>query len=275
MGLLSKFKFGSKSPSGQAPAAGAAAEPSDVVREARVRARRRLIGASLLLGVGIIGFPLLFESRPRPIPVDIPIEIPAREGVAPLAPPPARATPIRAQTGSARSTEQVAAVTENEMVESAPPASAAKPQAARPAADKPSAPKPETKPEPKPQPPKPAASKPEVKPAPKPEPKSEPKPEPKPAPAKPETKPATKPAEHTADEGRYVVQIGAFAEVTTAREARMKVEGMGLKTYTQVIESSTGRRIRVRVGPYASKAEADKAAARIKSGGLQAAVLLL
>ncbi len=267
MGLLSKFKFGSKSATGQAPAAGPSSEPSDVVREARVRARRRLIGASLLLGVGIIGFPLLFESRPRPIPVDIPIEIPAREGVAPLAPPPARATPIRAQTGAVRGTEPLAAVAENEMVESAPPASAAKPTAAKPPIDKPSAPKPEAKS----QPPKPAASKPEAKPVPKPE----PKPEPKPAPAKQDSKPAAKPAEHAADEGRYVVQIGAFAEVTSAREARMKVEGMGLKTYTQVIESSTGRRIRVRVGPYASKAEADKAAARIKSGGLQAAVLLL
>lgn len=275
MGLLSKFKFGSKSSTGQAPAAGASSEPSDVVREARVRARRRLIGASLLLGVGIVGFPLLFESRPRPIPVDIPIEIPAREGAAPLAPPPARATPIRAQTSAMRSAEPLAAVAENEVVASAPPASAAKPAASKPAADKP---------ELQVQAPKVAASKPESKPTPRPEAKSDPKPEPKPAPAKPEPKPApakpeTKPvaktAEHTADDGRYVVQIGAFAEATSAREARMKVEGLGLKTYTQVIESSTGRRIRVRVGPYASKAEADKAAARIKSGGLQAAVLLL
>ena len=55
----------------------------------------------------------------------------------------------------------------------------------------------------------------------------------------------------------------------------MKVEAMGLKTYTQVVESTAGRRIRVRVGPYPTKADADKAAARIKSGGLQAAVLVL
>lgn len=265
MGLLSKFKFGTNSPAGQAPASGASSEPSDVVREARVRARRRLIGASLLLGVGIVGFPLLFESRPRPIPVDIPIEIPAREGVAPLTPPTVRAAPIRAQSGSGRGADQVAAaaVAENEMVESAPPASVAKPAADKPSAPKPAASKPEAKPTPKPAEPKPAEHKPE------------PKPEPKPAPTKPEAKPTPKPAEHTADEGRYVVQIGAFAEVTSAREARMKVEGMGLKTYTQVIESSTGRRIRVRVGPYPSKAEAEKAASRIKSGGLQAAVLLL
>jgi DedD protein len=168
--------------------------------------------------------------------------------------------------------EQVVAVTESDMVEAAPPASAAKP-----AIEKASA----TKPEPKAALPKPAASKPEpkvdTKPAAKPaEPKPvERKPDPKPLPAKPDAKPAAKPAEHSADEGRFVVQIGAFAEVVSAREARLKVEGMGLKTYTQVIESATGRRIRVRVGPYTSKAEAEKAASRIKSGGLQAAVLLL
>lgn len=264
MGLFSKFKFGSKSPAGQVPASGASSESSDVVREARVRARRRLIGASLLLGVGIVGFPLLFESRPRPIPVDIPIDIPAREGVAPLVPPAARATPIRAQTAAARGVEQVLAATETDMVEAAPPASPAKP-----AAEKTSAAKPETKP----LAPKSAASKPESKSV---EPKPvEHKPDPKPSPAKPDAKAVAKPAEHVTEEGRFVVQIGAFAEVTSAREARMKVEGMGLKTYTQVIESATGRRIRVRVGPYASKAEAEKAASRIKSGGLQAAVLLL
>jgi hypothetical protein len=54
------------------------------VREVRIKARRRLIGVTLLLVIGIIGFPLLFETQPRPIPVDIPIEIPARDGAAPL-----------------------------------------------------------------------------------------------------------------------------------------------------------------------------------------------
>ena len=54
----------------------------DPVQAARSRARRRLIGAAVLLGVGVIGFPLLFETQPRPIPVDIPIEIPRKEGAA-------------------------------------------------------------------------------------------------------------------------------------------------------------------------------------------------
>jgi len=230
MGLLSKLK--SRSP--DAARAGASpADANEVVRDVRAKARRRLIGAALLLGIGIIGFPLLFETQPRPIAVDIPIEIPSRESVAPLRSPASR--PARSQQ-----------------------AAVAKPPAEAPAASVPAAPEPA---------PKPAAEKPaELKP--------EPKPAPKPVEAQKPVEPA-KVADAAVDNGRFVVQIGAFAEATGAREARMKVEGMGLKTYTQVVESAGGRRIRVRVGPYATKAEAEKAAARIKAGGLQAAVLVL
>jgi DedD protein len=41
---------------------------------ARTRARRRLTGAVVLLAVGVVGFPLLFETKPRPIGVDVPIQ---------------------------------------------------------------------------------------------------------------------------------------------------------------------------------------------------------
>jgi DedD protein len=66
-------------------------EPADAVQQARTRARQRLIGAIVLLAIGIIGFPLVFETQPRPIPVDVPIEIPRRDSLPPLAMPPARA----------------------------------------------------------------------------------------------------------------------------------------------------------------------------------------
>ena len=71
------------------------------------------------------------------------------------------------------------------------------------------------------------------------------------------------------------MQVGAFADVTKAREVRLKVERAGLKTYTHVIETSEGKRIRVRVGPFATKAEADKAADKIKKLDLPAAILTL
>src|SRR5471030_183458 len=59
----------------------------DAVQEARTRARQRLIGAIVLLVIGVIGFPLVFETQPRPIPVDIPIEIPKKDALPPLVAP--------------------------------------------------------------------------------------------------------------------------------------------------------------------------------------------
>ena len=38
------------------------------IQQARVRARQRLIGAAVLVVIGIVGFPLVFETQPRPIP---------------------------------------------------------------------------------------------------------------------------------------------------------------------------------------------------------------
>jgi DedD protein len=76
-------------------------------------------------------------------------------------------------------------------------------------------------------------------------------------------------------EERFVVQVGAFAEQTRARETRLKLERAGLKTYTQVVENKEGRRIRVRTGPYTSRAQAERDAEKIKKLDLPATVLIL
>jgi DedD protein len=78
-----------------------------------------------------------------------------------------------------------------------------------------------------------------------------------------------------ADSGRFVVQVGAFGETAAARETRQKVEKLGLKTYTQVVETDAGKRIRVRVGPFSSRDEAQQAASKLKSAGLGGNVLTL
>src|SRR5690606_4544014 len=75
--------------------------------------------------------------------------------------------------------------------------------------------------------------------------------------------------------GRFIVQVGAFADADKAREVQGKLERSGLKTYTQTVDTKDGRRTRVRVGPFASRAEADKAAERVKGAGLAGAVLSL
>jgi DedD protein len=56
---------------------------------------------------------------------------------------------------------------------------------------------------------------------------------------------------------------------------RQKLERAGLKTYTQVAETKDGKRIRVRVGPFATKAEAEQAASKIKTLDLPASILTL
>jgi len=58
-------------------------------------------------------------------------------------------------------------------------------------------------------------------------------------------------------------------------DVRGRVERLGLKTYTQVIDSPAGPRTRVRVGPFDSRAEADAAGAKLRTAGLPAAILTL
>ncbi len=73
-----------------------------------------------------------------------------------------------------------------------------------------------------------------------------------------------KPAAAAVQSGRFVVQVGAFADPGAARETRLKVEKLGLKTYTQVASTTAGNRIRVRVGPFGTRDEADKAMAKAR-----------
>ena len=97
--------------------------------------------------------------------------------------------------------------------------------------------------------------------------KSEPKSE-----LKSEPKSESKSADHAV---RSVVQVGAFADLAKAREARTKLDQAGLKTYTQEVDTKEGKRTRVRVGPFASKEEADKTAEKIRKLNLPATVLKL
>ncbi len=82
-------------------------------------------------------------------------------------------------------------------------------------------------------------------------------------------------ADAASDQGRFIIQVGAFAEDSAAREARQKAERAGVKTYTQVVDTKEGKRTRVRVGPFSSRADAEKAAAALKKAGLGGSILSL
>ena len=260
-------------------------ETAEVVRR---RAKHRLIGAAVLVLVGVVGFPLLFDTQPRPVAVDIPIEIPGKGSAKPLviAPPPA--------TSAAKPAADKASADKAASDKSAAEKSAAE----KVTADASLAPQEEiltSKPAVAPVLPEQAAIKNEAKPVEKSETKADPK-----LAAKSESRPVAKPADSddsarasallngspgvtppaaktasVAAEGRLVVQVGAFADADKAREARVKLEKAGLKTYTQVADTKDGKRTRVRVGPFASRAEAEKAASKIKTLDLPASILTL
>jgi DedD protein len=246
------------------PAPAGAVDEAASVQAARTRARRRLIGAAVLVGVGIIGFPLLFETQPRPIAVDIPIEIPARDSVPPLKLPPAKDSALTPP----RAAGPVVAETAAEPPAESPPAAAqAVASAAAPASQPARTERVASAPA--------LASAPRVAAS-----AADSKAEAQRAQALLEGKPvvAVVPPAAAASEprtGRFVVQAGAYSDSAALREARQKVEKLGLKTYTQVVETDSGARTRVRVGPFDSRDEAEKAAARIKSAGLAANILSL
>lgn len=271
------------------PAKVARAVRGETVEVMRRRARHRLIGAALLVLLGVVGFPLIFDTQPRPIPVDTRIEIPDRDKVAPLVVPavvaPPAASTEAAPVVAARASEPVAKVAKPAPEHAVVPAPVHK-DASKPAFT-------EAKPQA-------VANKSETRSAAKSEPRSEARTEP-PAvvvrsPAPPvasvneadrarallegragKVAAATLAATPTAAAGgdRFIVQVGAFSDEAKAREARQKLERAGITTYTQAVQTKDGMRTRVRVGPFQGREQAEKASAKIKALGLPAAILTL
>ena len=269
----------SSTPTGADALSNAPAESVEVIRK---RARHRLMGSVVLVLGAVLGLPLLFDSQPRPVAIDTPIVIPDRNQVSALS-----STVTNAKTAASK---------EGLVLD---PALAGQSGAAKSALTNSAGLDPheevvtkdgktEVKSEPK------VETKPELKAEPKPEPKIETKPEPKVEPkieskndlkaeAKSDVKEAAKAkalldgkdAPKGGEAVRSVVQVGAYADLAKAKEARAKLESAGFKTYTQEVDTKDGKRIRVRVGPFASKEEADKTAEKIRKLNLQTSVLKL
>lgn len=227
--------------SGGQGGSGPAQTPS--IESIRRQARQRLIGASVLVLAGIIGLPWLFDTQPRPVPVDLAISIPARETAPPLE--------------ASRLPEAVSVAPQREETPAPPPAIQEPVVVAEP-------------------PPSAAPVAPTKSPV------SPSSPSPAPAPKTPATPASDASRAQALLEGRtapaasrVVVQVGAFAEQARAQEVRMRLERAGLKTYTQVANTAEGPRIRVRVGPFDSRAEAEKTAEAVKKLGLPASILTL
>jgi DedD protein len=210
--------------------------PSESVDVMRRRARHRLIGASVLVVLGVIGFPLLFDTQPRPVAVDIAVDIPDRATAKPLVDT-SKPKPLSAGAGLDAKEEVVPDVAVAAVATAATATAAAV------------VPKAQTTSEP---------AKVEAK-----------------AETKAEIKTEAKPSDSKDTGARFVVQAGTFSDDGKLRETRSKLEKAGITTYTQVIEGKDGRRVRVRVGPFTKRDDADKMANKIKQLQLQPQVLTL
>jgi DedD protein len=250
-------------------------EPVDPVLPEKKRARRRLIGAVALVLAAVIGLPMILDSEPKPLANDIAIQIPSKDK---------QARPIGSRPPVAPAASSIAASAsldpKEEVIE--PPSA--------PAADAKAVPKTETaapaepaataeKPKEDVKPSKPVKAAAVEKPVAAP-PRIESKPEPKAAKADDSTralallegKSDTKaPAEKKP--GKFVIQVAALATKEKVNELQTKLKDAGIKSYTQKIATESGDRIRIRVGPFGSKDEADKVRAKIVKLGLNGTIV--
>lgn len=281
-----------------APAEPARSDP----QAARARTRRRLVGAAVLLMLGVAVFGLLFETAPRPADGQ---QARRDTGAVQLAEEALRAAATQPEAAVAASAPPRGSTVEVQSAEAMPPqappgdADAAKPAGATLSASAPSSgtvtglapaappPAPPPRPAPVPSPSTATATAAAVAPPP-------------PAAADDGARArallegraqAAAPSAGTSSApsaagtaasplaapvaGRYVVQVGAFGDPAALRDARQRVERLGLKTYTQVVQTPQGERTRVRVGPFATREEAEAAAARLRAARLPAALLTL
>lgn len=225
-------------------------EAVDPVLPEKKRARRRLIGAIALVLAAVIGLPMILDSEPKPLSDDINIQIPSKDTAAPIA----QSKALTTQKNSQPTAESLSP--DEEVIEAPASQVAAK-----------------------------AEVKPEVKAV---------EPEKKPQVAKvetPEHKVATPPTIAKTDHsdeaararaildgkantagpkasGKIVLQVAALATQDKVNELQKKLQGAGLKSFTQKVATESGERIRVRVGPFANEAEAEKARAKLTKLGL-------
>ena len=220
---------------------GSSDKPVDPVLPEKKRARRRLVGAVALVLAVVIGLPMVLDSEPKPLADDLTIEIPSKDR-------PAESGAAARSTGAASSRVPAASALDHkeEMVDmpSAPASRAntangpddapARSAAARHKADATAST---------------AAGKADDA--------------------------ASKPNADASEnkQTRFILQVAAFASADKVQELRGRLKGAGIASYTQKVATSDGERIRIRVGPFATKQEAEHMRAKLSALGLNGKLL--
>jgi len=228
------------------------ADGSDPTAALRVRARRRLIGAAALLLAAVIIVPLLLDPAPRPTADNIPIDIPSEKapftprlslppvpdpGQVPVAPPP-DLPPTDAEKPKVEPGTNKSEPSKSEATKSEPA------KAARPSGDS------------------------------KPAPKEAPAPKPSETKAKPVSDAKAAETAAKSKSSRILLQAAALSTDTAAQDLSERLRKAGFAPFTEKVDTADGVRFRVRVGPYTTRDEAQRAQARLRALGVSATLVL-
>lgn len=247
----------------------------DALLPLKKRARRRLIGAVAMAVLAAVVLPMVMDPAPQAPVTDVEIRIPGQDQVPtfnpgkltarsseperPVAAAPAASAAPPVTGGDEKSTEKARGRTAASDAAGSPPKAPEKPAA-----------------EP--------AELPAAKPAGQPVTKSAEKP-----PAEKPPQPATRAGD---DEARraaailsgqsapgkpvaaaeHVILIGAFANQGNVKLLQSKLGELGIKIYTEPLDSPQGRKTRVRAGPFPNREAAEKALEKMKRIGVNGVV---
>jgi DedD protein len=252
---------------------------ADPVLPEKKRARRRLVGAVALVLAMIIGLPMILDSEQKPVSEDIAIQIPSKDkpGALNSIPAPSVAPVTSSAPPTTVQVPVASSLSPQEQVVQMPKTPAASVPAAAAAASVKTVVVP------------PVKTKDDVKPDTKPEPKADPT---HGADAKQQAK-----SDHAADKhddtraeailegksdgknadsakpvadkkgAKFVVQVAALATQEKVTELQDKLTQAGFKSFVQKVPTEGGVRIRVRVGPFGSKDEAESTRAKLSKLG--------
>lgn len=245
----------SESDNGRRPGARANQSSESQLRELRVRARRRLVGALALVLLAVIFVPMFFnvdtaqESRP------VPVVVPAINGPEPSSGEPAPAPAGQPQAPAAGTTEGPTSVTAESAATDAAASTTVAESSTQSVVPEPAPQTPAT-----PAPPKPAS------------------PAPAPANASPRTDDGSvalallegrSPASVAPPErGNFILQIAAYTTEGDARSRRDKLVASGVtNAYVEQASVDGKATYRLRVGPFPTRDAAQAAQARLRALG--------
>lgn len=64
------------------------------------------------------------------------------------------------------------------------------------------------------------------------------------------------------------VQIGVFSDAANIRQMQDKLKALGYKSFTEKVDTPKGEKIRLRAGPFSTRADAEAALVKVKEAGL-------